>query len=256
MLTRRTSDNDYTLSSPNGSEEAHNYMLKEYPLPKCEHNITHERIKGIGRLIWYCNTSGELIPSLNNIIGREVNSEDGNDEYDDITNNLGSYRVYPCGHAFYNNMLHEFLYSISLASWGWYSKGSHNGGFRANIRLLDFVKALEKTSKYCPLCDDQTFTFTNINQSIYNIDFAKELEKTSKYCPLCNDQTFTFKNVTQSERINMYNIDSGQGGTIVSARRIPKKYLTYIGQEFKKGDIVDTEGYRGIGLYIFNGNWI
>ena len=228
MLTRRTSDNDYLLSSPNGSKEAYNYMLDEYPLPKCKQSVTPEQIKKIGRLIWYCNASGILIPSLNKIIGLEVNSEDyfyddGDDESvddesgdDESVDDLGPYRVYPCGHAFYDDMLHEFIYSTSLSSYG----GSRNGSFRANIRLLKFVKALEKTWWYCPLC--------------YN-------------------QTFTFSNVIQSERINMYSTDPGQGGTIVSARLIPKKYLTYISQEFKEGDIVDTEGYRGLGLYIFNG---
>ena len=52
----------------------------------------------------------------------------------------------------------------------------------------------------------------------------------------------------------IWNQYSSCCSTIVSKDTIPKIYLPYLTDIFEEGDVVDTEGYRGTGLYIFINN--
>lgn len=62
--------------------------------------------------------------------------------------------------------------------------------------------------------------------------------------------------VNTNNVLDMYKLVTNfSTGTIyVRDTVIPKKAIKYIGSEFRDGDVVDTSGYRGTGLFIKDGN--
>lgn len=84
----------------------------------------------------------------------------------------------------------------------------------------------------------------------YNHDkskIPKVFEDMRYLCPMCSNQDKNAGN-TQS----LYGV-SGRycGGTVHTKTTIPKKMLPYLKPAFTNGDVVDTKGYRGTGLKIF-----
>ena len=58
-----------------------------------------------------------------------------------------------------------------------------------------------------------------------------------------------------SNRNEMYNLfNNFNSGTVVLRSSIPVNVIKYIVSEYKDGDVIDTYGYRGVGLYIKDGN--
>lgn len=71
----------------------------------------------------------------------------------------------------------------------------------------------------------------------------KLLEQSKTKCPCCAGLSD-----------NMYIISNSLCvGTVIVGDIIPKRYLKFLTSLYKKGDVVDCEGYRGTGLYMFDG---
>ena len=79
-----------------------------------------------------------------------------------------------------------------------------------------------------------------------NFDHELYIKNLEYKCLLCQNNRNDSKSL-------YYLFTSMNMGTIILRPTIPKKYLPALTDEFEKGEVVDTGGYRGLGLYIFNG---
>lgn len=108
-----------------------------------------------------------------------------------------------------------------------------------------------KYNKYrvykCGHCIIDVYYLCNLfNAGVQNIE---ECIKSLVFkCPICE---YLGNNI--NNKYIVYNLYSS--GTIISNPIIPEKYLKFIKDDLHPGDVIDTKGYRGNGLYLFDGEF-
>jgi hypothetical protein len=195
------------------------FIKKYWPLPAVRIPVDPKTFK---RQVWYCNCSARLIPELQQFneykgtIGSTTDDDNDqrvllSDEY--YTAGYTNYRVYPNGLAFRDINLLSMLFDYYIES-----------NFSPPPKTSDMERLISKLA----ICDP------------YNAAISDKLAVSGM--PSLYER---------ENRLSMYEI-SGLfcTGTIVQKGIISNLYLPYITAEFKEGDVVDTEGYRGMGLKI------
>lgn len=187
---------------------------KYYPL-KGNDAINPEETK---RLVWYCNYTGIFIPELQEKYGCQIDFKEEDDENLCFELNLikagyTNYQVYPCSHCFLDVSLLCALYdNINFC---WSPKFSEE-------RAKQIINNLDK----CPICNPvQKSVLKSLNKNNYD-------EKLIPY-------------IVSNELIT---------GSVILRPIFPKKYIHHLADlhVFEEGDLVDVDGYRGIGLYILD----
>jgi len=199
---------------------------------------TEDDLMNIKRGRWYCNFTGKPVKELqkfNAVDNFEVTfySEDDDDCYDDDESDdddtdhprlseqfykkgYDSYHVYKCGHCFID------IYLLS--------------------GLFDYVNS----------CYSTMIDLREEGEDAVHEHVDKHLRSYYTECLCCQGKR------TEDDRLSLYTTSTSLDiGTII--RRdcvIPKKHLGAISHEIKEGDVIDTDGYRGIGLYIYEGGQI
>jgi len=87
----------------------------------------------------------------------------------------------------------------------------------------------------------------NIKVHYFELDLDKLKDNYPSYqdiCPICLNETNSKNFTNKNDRINMY---------YDRHLTLPKKYLRYFLDEFEEGDTIDCHGYRGTGLYYYDG---
>ena len=166
------------------------------------------------RLVWYCNLSGFFIPDLNPDI--DPNNLENHSDSKTIAEQL-----------FDDGYDHYRIYScghLVLDSYLILSLYDNFNCRRNSCSTLEKVEALLKKYETC--------------------------------CPCCNDIGNGYRSSCDNDKEKaMYKVSNGftTGGTIHLGNIIPHKYLKFLTPLFKKGDMVDCEGHRGLGIHIFDG---
>ena len=187
------------------------FIEKFYPIAP-RNNILSQELDNVKRCVWYCNFSGRLVPELQSHNTVNHAVNDASSDDDDV-----------------------YLSSVYL-----------NNGYRDynTYQCGHCVYLIYYLSTIFDYINSNYNNMTIVRKNGMEMNYAKKLVDRLNACPICKNNTINRKN------IYMINNDL-HTGTIIVKNTIPKKYLHLLKSEFTEGDIVDTDGYRGIGLYIF-----
>ena len=188
---------------------------------------------------WYCNLTGKLIPELQkyNTVNdykvtiqytqedepEEQQNEDdeGNEESESklseqfYKKGYNTYHAYQCGHCYLD---------ICVLS-----------------GLFDYINY-----PYSSMIDLKKKGPQAVNHYVEN-----KLKNIYNQCMICGDDA----KKTEFNRLLIYNLCTDLDcGTIISRCVIPHNRLGAICHELTPGDVIDTGGYRGLSLYIYEGN--
>lgn len=189
--------------------------------------ISKEKLRKINRCIWYCNISSELINDLQKYnstddsqcypVNCDSEDEDSDSDSDsELSDNLLSVKYFKKGYCEYNvyRCGHCFYYIYMLSE------------IFDKLRQQNMIGSSDKETK--------------------------EMINKITECPFCLDLAHSHRDTDQS--YIYYQFNGLCCGTINLQNIIPKKYLHRLGSVFSAGDIIDTNGYRGLGLYIYDDN--
>ncbi len=198
---------------------------------KSQNQPNESDLKSIKRSRWYCNLTGRSIPHLQKFNTRtnfDVTIKEDSEDYDDHFSNeekacasellynggYDSYHIFECGHCYIDIHVIAALFD--------YIESRH-------MPMIKLKKMGEKA------VDD------HVNEQL-NSFFSK--------CFVCGG------NRCHDDRLSLYACSTilNTGTVFLPSRIIDKKNFGDICDELKWGDVIDSEGYRGTGLYIYEGN--
>ena len=199
------------------------FLKKFYPLNQSKIKITKPDLLKLNRGIWYCNCSSFIIPELQRFNSKQNNIKKLNDNSN--KNELS---------------LSEQYYNKGYNNYRTYLCGHAIIDIHYLSIIFDYVN-----SNFCHMIKLRQQGGIHINEYVIN-----QIANISTTCPICCNEN--------NSRIDMYKIDNRfVTGSVILRNIIPKKYLDQIMYEFTNGSIVDTEGYRGTGLYLLDDKkWI
>ncbi|XWV26315.1 putative orfan [Tupanvirus soda lake] len=198
------------------------FIKKFYPIT-FRTKISNNELNTLKRCIWYCNISEEPIKELQKFNHLQDDSTEchNNEEYN-------------C------------------------EKSDNNKQYKKPLSLIYFEEGYNDYNTYkCGHCIYLIYylstIFDYVNSNYSNMINLRKNNKDEEYvenillnlhsCPICGGNS--------TNRKDMYIINNSMcTGTIIVKNTYPLKYLNKISSEFTEGDIIDTDGYRGLGLYI------
>ena len=190
-----------------------NFLDSVWPLPPVSNPPSPTEIRDLKRKIWYCNISGIYIPELQE----------------------------------YNNFpVVEKMQSDDSIAARFYQKGyTAYRVYQNGQAFLDIQLASALFDYFCVPFYYPRPTKEQMQAQIERLRTDEPFEQ----IPNSKDRPQFFDN-----RLKMYLlITSYIIGTIHLRPHIPEDALLYLSDEYQKGDLVDTVGYRGRGLWIFDG---
>lgn len=197
---------------------AENFIKDNYPLKSMKHHLDEDQIKKIKRRVWYCNCSDLAIPEL-----QKYNYED-EAKYDYVKTDIISCQFYEKGYKNYriyeNGLAFLDIHIVCMLFDYLYEHGRYH-----DYRQKDVDMILDKINEdECP--------------------FAKIKNRKDMY-----------KNVGIKSGGTLSKLCFGVQGTILLKNYYCKEYIEHIADEFDDGDVIDTKGYRGLGIHIKIGSW-
>lgn len=191
------------------------FLDKHYPisLPL----LSSDDINKISREIWYCNISGKIIPELQKYNKSEVFFDFDHDIFCDNQEDT-EYDT--------NNEQEDIDMKL-------YKNGYNNYSVLKNGMAFIDIFLLAEIFDY----------FDSLQQDVNHEEIKCEIDR---FIVGALDQKL-------ESRKDIYKlINYFHRGTVILRNIIPCAILQYIQHEFSFGEVVDTDGYRGFGLYIKN----
>jgi len=210
--------------------EFDNYIKFFWNLTSIKPNTIPIEILLYKRNGWYCNISGELIPELQNYNrSQEVFLKNEECHFE------GNINDFVDEHLEYEIKSRKECLAMKYYNNGYNSFRIFNCGHCfIDIYLLSCIFDHTKYSRTIANCKEL------LNKCLYNCLFG------------CNENTNT---ATKEFKVSLYEINNCyDNGTLVLRNTIPSNRFKYVVNELEIGDIIDTYGYRGKGIYIYEGN--